>query len=60
MGTRVGKQTETLFNTGDPFMTLKKSDIVNSISNHLGITKKKSVETVENLLKNYQTNPWIR
>jgi len=51
MGTRVGKQTETLFNTGDPVMTLKKSDIVNSISNHVGFTKRQSVETVESLLE---------
>ena len=32
-------------------MTLTKSDIVESISNHLGFTKKKSGETVETLLE---------
>ncbi len=32
-------------------MTLKKTDIVDSISNHLGFTKKQSVETVETLLE---------
>ena len=32
-------------------MTLKKSDIVDSISNHLGFTKRQSVETVETLLE---------
>ena len=32
-------------------MTLKKSNIVESISNHLGFTRKKSVETVEILLE---------
>ena len=32
-------------------MTLTKSDIADSISNHVGFTKKKSVETVETLLE---------
>ena len=36
---------------GAPAMTLKKSDIVESFSNHLGFTKKNSVDTVETLLE---------
>jgi len=32
-------------------MTLTKSDIVDSISNHVGFTRKQSVETVETLLE---------
>ena len=32
-------------------MTLTKSDIVDSISNHVGFTKRQSVETVETLLE---------
>jgi integration host factor subunit alpha len=32
-------------------MTLKKSDIVDSISNHVGFTKRQSVETVEIFLE---------
>ena len=32
-------------------MTLKKSDVVDSISNRVGFTKKQSVETVETLLE---------
>jgi len=40
-----------LYNTGVPAMTLTKSDIVDSISNHVVFTKKKSVETVEILLE---------
>ena len=32
-------------------MTLTKSDIVDSISNHVGFTKRQSVETVESLLE---------
>ena len=32
-------------------MTLTKADIVDSISNHLGFTRKRSIETVEALLE---------
>ncbi len=32
-------------------MALKKSDIVDSISKHVGFTRKKSVETIETLLE---------
>jgi len=32
-------------------MTFTKSDIVESISNHIGFTKRQSVETVETLLE---------
>ncbi|MFC1885871.1 integration host factor subunit alpha [Thermodesulfobacteriota bacterium] len=32
-------------------MALKKADIVDSISNHVGFTRKKSVETIETLLE---------
>ena len=32
-------------------MALTKSDIVNAISNHVGFTKRQSVETVETLLE---------
>ena len=32
-------------------MTLTKSDIVDSISNHVGFTRKRSVDTLENLLE---------
>jgi len=40
-----------LFKTGVSAMTLKKSDIGDSISNNFGFSKKKSVETVETLLE---------
>jgi len=32
-------------------MTLKKSDIVDSVKDQIGITRKKSVETIETLLE---------
>ena len=37
-------------------MILKKADIVNSISNHMGFTKRQSVETVATLLEIMKKN----
>jgi len=44
-------QQEIDFPKGAPSMKLKKADIVDSVKDQIGFTRKKSVETVEALLE---------